>query len=180
MYVLSFLLKTLNSENISSMKVFTKKCTLSTLKELEKSWEMIKVAHEQEKKDKELIGKLKDDVEELTSHSDEQSGFATQQEQKWAMWDPSHPLNNLLCEYCESEWNLLWSSFQWSPENERGVDEGSESAADFSGGPERRIKRGHCHPAGDRGSKTECSRERVSGKYGEKTGQDTDWLLMSF
>ncbi|XP_047199497.1 cilia- and flagella-associated protein 58 isoform X1 [Hippoglossus stenolepis] len=56
--------------------------TINLLKrELEKSWEMIKATHEQEKKDKEIIRKLKDDIEDLTTHSDEQNGFPTQQEQ---------------------------------------------------------------------------------------------------
>ncbi|CAB1442027.1 unnamed protein product [Pleuronectes platessa] len=56
--------------------------TINLLKrELEKAWEMIKATHDQEKKDNEIIRKLKDDIEDLTTQTDKQKGFPTQQEQ---------------------------------------------------------------------------------------------------
>ncbi|XP_060941340.1 cilia- and flagella-associated protein 58 [Limanda limanda] len=56
--------------------------TISLLKrELEKAWEMIKATHDQEKKDNEIIRKLKNNIEDLTTHTDKPKDFNTQQEQ---------------------------------------------------------------------------------------------------
>ncbi|XP_069395852.1 cilia- and flagella-associated protein 58 isoform X2 [Paralichthys olivaceus] len=56
--------------------------TIALLKrELDKAWEMVNAAYEKEKRDKETIRNLKDNIEDLTKLTEEQKGFSTQQEQ---------------------------------------------------------------------------------------------------
>ncbi|XP_069021148.1 cilia- and flagella-associated protein 58 [Embiotoca jacksoni] len=56
--------------------------TIASLKrELDKAWKMVDAAHDKEKKDKETIRKLKEDVSNLTKMNDQQTGFSMDQEQ---------------------------------------------------------------------------------------------------
>ncbi|XP_034034786.1 cilia- and flagella-associated protein 58 [Thalassophryne amazonica] len=55
--------------------------TISSLKrELEKAWNMVDAAHDKEKRDKDAIKNLKEEVFDLTELVEQQAGFSTQQE----------------------------------------------------------------------------------------------------
>uniref|UniRef100_A0A673AB75 Cilia and flagella associated protein 58 n=1 Tax=Sphaeramia orbicularis TaxID=375764 RepID=A0A673AB75_9TELE len=56
--------------------------TITSLKrELDKAWKMVDAAHEKEKRDKETIKNLKEEVADLTKIAEQQTGFTTDQEQ---------------------------------------------------------------------------------------------------
>lgn len=52
------------------------------LQELDKAWKMVDTAHEKEKKDRETIKNLKEDITNLTKKIKQQTGYSRDQEQR--------------------------------------------------------------------------------------------------
>jgi len=53
-----------------------------TFQELDKAWKMVDAAHDIEKKDKETIRNLKEEVSNLTKTTEQQNGFSTDEDRR--------------------------------------------------------------------------------------------------
>lgn len=60
-----------------------KNVSLFPLQELDKAWKMVDAAHVQEKKDKETIRALKEEVSNLVKMNEQQTGFSVDKDTGW-------------------------------------------------------------------------------------------------
>lgn len=55
---------------------------LLSLQELDKAWKMVDAAHDREKRDKETIRNLNEEISNLTKMTEQQAGLSMSQEQR--------------------------------------------------------------------------------------------------